>query len=330
MIIRLASCVIFALGLISTGSALSPTDVPSDTPISQLLSLASSALASGSSQDALSFYDIAISRDPSNYLSIFKRGATFLSLGRTPQALSDFDKVLYLRPGFEGALTQRAKIRQRTADWEGAQQDWLAAGRLKESEEVVALQHAQSAALQTKEALKRKDWEACIAQAGIAISVASKTLLLRQMRARCRLERGEIIEALNDYAHVLQINPSLTEPALQISAMYYYSLGEVEKGLESVRKCLHSDPDSKLCSRMFKRQKKVDKEVRKVKQMMEKRSFSAAAKLLTSSGEDAGLLDAVKEDMKEYRAQGIIHPKAPEHLLSDLLELACDAYIEVG
>lgn len=330
MIVRLASCAAIALALCSSAAALSPADVPSDTPISELLTLASAALSSGSSRDALSYYDIAISRDPTNYLTIFKRGATYLSLGRTTQALADLDKVLSLRPGFEGALTQRARVRARTADWNGARDDWIAAGRNAESDEVKTLDEAEGAAILAKEASKKKDWEACISQAGIAISTASQTLPLRQMRAKCRLERGETIEALNDLQHVLQINPSMSEPAMQVSAMYFYSLGETEKGLESVRRCLHSDPDSKSCSRLFKRQKKIDKQIRKARQLMEKRSFSAAAKLLATSGDDIGLLELVKEDTKEYRALGVIHPKAREQLLTALLELACDAYIEMN
>lgn len=113
MILRLSS---LALGLLSTAAALSPSEIPADTPVSQLIKTASVKLASGNTQDALTYFDVAITRDPKNYLTYFRRGAAYLSLGKTTQAQSDFDKVLEIKPGFEGALVQRAKIKSRKAD----------------------------------------------------------------------------------------------------------------------------------------------------------------------------------------------------------------------
>ena len=91
-------------------AALSASDIPADTPVSQLISTTNVNLAQGKAQDALTYFDVAIAKDPKNYLTIFKRGATYLSLGRNVQAGRDFDQVLVLKPGFEGALMQRAKL----------------------------------------------------------------------------------------------------------------------------------------------------------------------------------------------------------------------------
>ncbi|MCJ1305993.1 hypothetical protein MMC08_008810, partial [Hypocenomyce scalaris] len=71
---------------------LSHSQIPSDTPIASLVSSAKANLAKGNSNDALTYFDVAISRDPQNYLTIFQRGATYLSLGRNAQASQDFDK----------------------------------------------------------------------------------------------------------------------------------------------------------------------------------------------------------------------------------------------
>src|SRR5690349_19811814 len=111
----------FAVGAIilasSLTNALSPSDIPADTPVSQLIKLANTQLAAGNAQEALTYFDVAVTRDPQNYLSIFKRGAAYLSLGKSLQARRDFDKVLVLKPGFEGALVQRAKLRARNGEW---------------------------------------------------------------------------------------------------------------------------------------------------------------------------------------------------------------------
>lgn len=342
MILRLPSLALGASVLFASlplsAQAVSPADVPTDTPVNQILSLASAALASGSSQDALAYYDIALSRDPSNYLTLFKRGATYLSLGRSQLALHDFDKVLTIKPGFEGALVQRAKIHARGAEWKKAWDDYEAAGKTKDSAEATDLAQAEHAAKQARTAESEHKWEECVQQSSIAIMTAAGAIDLRRRRVRCRLEKGEILEALGDLQHVLALNPSATEPALQISAMMYYSQGERAKGLEAVRSCLHSDPDSKPCAQLFRRQKKIDKAIKAIDALVAKRSFSkvAAALVTPPKAADAtedpepGLIDEIKDDMRAHRVNKTIHPRAPEELLATLLEMACNAYIEMN
>ena len=95
------------LACLSTGYAL---QVPPDTPVSELITTAKAHLAKGSPRDALVYFDAAISRDPNNYITIFQRGAAYLSIGKNAQASEDFDRVLELKPGFEGALLQRSRL----------------------------------------------------------------------------------------------------------------------------------------------------------------------------------------------------------------------------
>lgn len=307
---------------------LSPSDIPQDTPISSLISSANAHLAKGNYNDALTYFDVAISHDPQNYLPIFKRGITYLSLGKTAQASQDFDRVLTIKPGFEGALIQRAKIRSKNADWIGARKDYEAAGK-KEGREIAELEEAQGAAYLAAEAEKKGDWEGCVSNAGVAILTASTALGLRQLRTRCRFERGEVHEGVSDLAHVLQIAPGSIEPHLQISAMLFYSLADTERGLAQIRKCLHSDPDSKACSRLFRREKAVEKGLKKIRQLMEKRQVNGAVKLLVKSGDEPGLIQLVKDDIRELREAGTIHKKAPDDLLALLTEMTCEAYTEV-
>lgn len=331
MILRPFSLAFGALCLSSVplSNALSTSEIPTDTPVSQLTSTANTLLAQGNAQDALTYFDVAIQRDPKNYLTLFKRGATYLSLGRNSQASRDFDQVLQIKPGFEGALTQRAKIKSRSADWEGACADYKTAGK-EGSEDYAALEEAQGAAKLAEDAEKASDWEACVSNAGTAILVAGTALDLRQRRARCRLQKGEVMEGLSDLNHVLQIHSGLTEPHLQISAMTFYSLGETEKGIQAASKCLHSDPDSKACSKLRKQEKRIEKSVKRVRELMERRQHNSAVKLLIPSGEDPGLLQEVKDDIKSYREEGYIHPKAPDGLYSSLVEMTCEAYSGMG
>ncbi len=330
MILRFSSIALGATVLYVSPLALclSPSDIPTDIPVSSLVTSANTNLAQGNLNDALTYFDVAISRDPQNYLTIFKRGATYLSLGKNAQATLDFDKVLAIKPGFENALLQRAKIKSKNADWAAARADYEAAGK-KNGPEIQDLEEAQGAASLAVEAEKSGDWEACVSQAGVAIMTAGTALGLRQLRARCRFERGEVHEGVSDLAHVLQISPGSIEPHLQISAMLFYSLGNTERGLTQIRKCLHSDPDSKSCSKLFRREKIINKELIKIAALMDKRQFNSASKLLVGTGEDVGLIQDVRDDEKSFIEAGTIHKNSPHELLGQLLETTCEAYSEV-
>ncbi|KAI9845436.1 MAG: hypothetical protein M1837_004914 [Sclerophora amabilis] len=324
-----ASAAIF-LSLSPLILCLSPSDIPHDTPISALIASANSHLGKGDFNVALTYFDVAISRDPQDYLTMFKRGATYLSLGKNTQAGEDFNRVLSIKPDFEGALLQRAKIKGKNADWAGAKQDYITAGKTG-NQEIADLEQAQEAAGLAVNAEKEGDWEGCISNAGVAIMTASTALSLRQLRARCRFERGEVHEGISDLAHVLQIAPGSAEPHIQISSMMFYSLGDTERGLAQIRKCLHSDPDSTSCNKLYRRERALEKELGRVKKMIEKRQFASAVKLLVGAGgEDVGLIQDVKDDMKKYQESGVIHVKAPEHLLLQLLETTCEAYTEMN
>ena len=328
MILRLHSLAIGAIALstISLTNALSASDIPTDIPVSQLITSATTELVKGNGQDALTYFDVAITRDPQNYLTIFRRGAAYLQLGKPSQANHDFDRVLALKPGFEGALVQRAKIRSRNGDWSGAGKDYQDAGK---NEEIQELHEADGAARLAAEAEKAQDWAACTANADVAIQIAGADLDLRRRRAHCRFEKGDILEGISDMLHIAQSSSGSGDAHMQISTTSFYALAERDNGMSQAKKCLHSDPDSKPCSKLLKREKKIDKRIKKILDLMSKRKYTAAVKELVPGAEDGGLLGEVRDDIKEHRDQGLIHSKAPSHLYNQLIETTCEAYTEV-
>jgi DnaJ family protein C protein 3 len=302
-------------------AALNARDIPVDTPVSQLISSATAALAQGNPQDALAYFDVAITRDPQNYLTIFRRGAAYLQLGKTSQASHDFDRVLAIKPTFEGALVQRAKIKSRNGDWAGAKADYDTAGK-KHDDAVRDLLEAQNAASLSQDAEKQGRWSDCTAQA----DVAGGAMDLRHRRAKCRFEKGDVVEALSDLLHVAQVSSGSTEH-LQISTTSFFALNEPESAMSQVKKCLHSDPDSKPCRKVLKAEKAIDKQLKKLRQYMEKNKFVNAVNMLVPTKDDEGLLKAVKDATQQYRDEGLIHKNAPDRLYNDLIELTCEAYI---
>ncbi|KAJ2904648.1 hypothetical protein MKZ38_007484 [Zalerion maritima] len=308
-------------------TAISYQDIPSDLPVSSLLSSAQIHLSKGETSDALVYYDAAIAKDPSNYLTYFKRATTFLSLGRTNQATDDFNEVLSLKPGFEGAHAQLGKIRSRVADWDGAAKEYQNAGKGKGTE-MDQLLEAQGAARLAVEAEKAGNWEECSHQATAAIMVANRAVSLRQLRSKCKIASGDILQGVNDLQHVLQMRPGDTTPHVTISATLFYAMGDSQQGLAQVRKCLQSDPDNKLCKRLMKAMKAVDKMEQKTNKLFEKGHFSSGVKNLAPSmdGSEKGLIAEAKEQVAELKKEGYIPENAPSLTLGRLVGMACKAY----
>ncbi|KAJ1325599.1 DnaJ subfamily C member 3 [Microdochium nivale] len=337
MLVNLPALALAAAAVLSSATgvcALSREDIPSDTPISSLLASAQTYLANGQASEALTYYDAAIARDPADYLTFFKRATAYLSLGRTSQATSDFNKVLELRPGFEGAHAQLGKIRARNADWDAAREQYRLARRSESSADYTALVEAEGASRLAEAAATAQQWDECISQAGAAIQTANRAAGLRELRAKCRFAKGEVEEGMGDLQHVLQLRTGDTAPFLTVSATTFYGLGDVEQGIAHIRKCLHSDPESKSCRKMLKQEKSVEKALARVAKALEKNQPMTAAKLLvpSGSGEDAvpGLIDEVKEQVKAFKEDGTMPEKAPEALVTRLVETACQAYYEAS
>lgn len=163
----------------------------------------------------------------------------------------------------------------------------------------------------------------------MAILKANTDLALRQTRAHCRFERGEIEEGVSDLAHVLQISPKLTEPHLQMSSMLFYALGDHDRGLAQIRKCLITDPDSGPCNRLYKRERQLSKALGKLHSVLDAKKFSNAAKLMVGDADDSGLIADVKSDVAKAREAGHIHPAASNNLYVFLVEKTCEVYREV-
>lgn len=334
MLARLSTLAIAATLLslspsLTTVAALSLSDIPSDTPITALLNQAQHFLTLGNTADALVYYDAAVARDPDDYLTYFKRATTYLSLGRTAQAADDFQKCLTLRPGFEAAHNQLGRLKARSADWDGAREQYKLASAGQGSTELDELLEAQGAAKLAEEAEKRSDWDECINQAGVAVMVANRAVSLRELRSRCRFAKGEVEEGMGDLHHILNLRPGDTAPHVQISAITFYALGDLQQGMAQIRKCLHSDPDSKVCKKLLKQEKAVEKTVAKVEKAFGKNQPMTGTKLLIPTGEDVGLIKEVEEQIAELRNERVIPPTAPLRLSATLVEMACQGYYEV-
>jgi DnaJ family protein C protein 3 len=126
------------------------------------------------------------------------------------------------------------------------------------------------------------------------------------------------------------MKPGDTSPHVKISAIQFYVLGQLQEGLASIRKCLHSDPESKECKRFLKVGKLVEKGVQKAAKALEKNQHMTAVRSLVPTADGEGLIKEVKDEVKVLRADGTIPKSAGNALVARLVGMACHAYYEVS
>ena len=103
--------------LLATASDLPPN--ASDFPLSQLHSLAATALSAGRSASALEIYDHILTRSPDDFATLYKRATVRLATGALSKAKDAFHEVLKLKP-FDQAHLQLARIHAKLGELDSA------------------------------------------------------------------------------------------------------------------------------------------------------------------------------------------------------------------
>lgn len=127
-----------------------------------------------------------------------------------------------------------------------------------------------------------------------------------------------------------QLNPSSLDAHIQIAALLYFTTNDYERAVAQLRKCLHSDPDSKPCSKSFRRIKSLNKSITTVNTLRQKRQFNSASKLLVGTSGEEGIIDEIKAEVQTYKAAGFINDMCSQDLLAHILEITCEAYTEMN
>ncbi|KAG5513587.1 hypothetical protein PMAC_001019 [Pneumocystis sp. 'macacae'] len=291
-----------------------------------LLDSASRLFEKGRLSEAVDLYTVAISRDPSNYLTFFKRATALMSLGRNHLAIDDFTKVLDLKPEFPAALSQRGKLRARLGDWENAIEDLK---RVNDYQHLKEVMDAQKHAMMATVSFNKGNIEDCLEHLKAAISVASLVARLRLLRADSHIILGDVENAIKDLIHASTLDPSSTEIYVTLSELLYYSKYEPEQAIVQVKRCLHFDPEQKKCKQIFRSIKKLEKDILNVKKLREGGKWGGMVMILMNTSGGSGILDFVEKKIKELEKKKLIRPGSPKILLSELREMACKAYSEM-
>ncbi|RHZ53038.1 hypothetical protein Glove_452g4 [Diversispora epigaea] len=278
----------------------------------------------GNYDEALKSFDDAIKLDSENHRFIFKRAATNMHLKRNSAAVQDFTKILNLRPDFEPALLQRAKIYLNEGSFFDAEKDLQ---KILDNEEAsntlknVGL--AKELVTEAENATEAKDYVKCIEKISEAIRISLKSPSLRSIRAKCHLEKGEIEEGVRDLTTISQLAPDDPNLLIRLCRLNYFSLYDFEQARNNLKQCMRYDPEHKACKNLHRLIKKIEKEVTRINNdIQQKRWLLAINKLIgTSSNKWQGLITEVENELKNMN-EGI----QKKELKIKLYSLTCKAY----
>lgn len=303
----LPASVLFAV----SHAALSPEDAA--LPSSQLAAQAQVLLASGSSLNrVIDIYDHLVSRDALDYLTLFKRATAYMAMSQSKRAIDDLEAVLVLNSDFEQARINLAKLRLKLGDAEAAKA--VIAPVTSKAKDAASLKDIQQnvkslgeTARKANTAHKKGDWQTCIQSASQAIGIATQSAELQQLKADCLLSAGELSDAGGEYSRAASLNPSSASLLTRLALLnYLYLMVDAASSIAPIKQCLHYDPDSKTCKKLFRKLKALDKDVSKARNFVEGSKWLSAALAIdprpgASNAED-GLIHRVRTLIAESTA----------------------------
>ncbi|GAA5989370.1 hypothetical protein JCM11641_004202 [Rhodosporidiobolus odoratus] len=353
--------VTLALAALARATSSLPDD-PSSLPLTQLLSLAQQSLASGKSQDALLLYDHVLTRDPSDFATLYKRATVRLATGQMGKAKEGFIEVLAVRD-YDQAHLQLAKIHAKLADYSEAKKEldvFLRSAKakggmdkdVKEAEVLRAQVLSAQSDLATAERARKAsppNLERCLASSSSALHLSPQSLSLRLLRAECALLAHDFPSAIGDLSRASAISPTL--PAHLLVRISLLSSLFTDNGLSvpadsllSLKRCLSADPDSKTCAKPLKALKNLEKDLARLRNWHDAGRWTEVAVTIAGSSTKEGLLPVVKSLLETYQnpigrnAQPNESPlpaddaslSSSSPLLTSLTSLLCRAYVSTS
>ncbi|KAI8980247.1 hypothetical protein BDB01DRAFT_725241 [Pilobolus umbonatus] len=303
-----------------------------DRSVDDYLSEGSAYLTSGKYNEALVEFDAAIAQEPQNYLSYFKRATAHLSLGRNQAAIDDFNTILSLKPDFDTALLQRSRLYSKEGEYDLATKDVQAYlkrhpkhGEAKKLSQSIELGQSNYKQAQKDEVLK--NYDKCITHASTCIRLSPSFIEPRLIRARCHLAKGKTEEAVSDYVHAVRLSPANSKLLILLARLKYFSLDEPKGAMVYVKQCLHYDPEAEECKELFRKMKKINKEIEGIVKDIGLKKYTTAHNHLIGTNNRKGILADIDREMEALES-GIKGKVQFKRLQLRCYQLACQLYGE--
>jgi DnaJ homolog subfamily C member 3 len=174
--------------------------------------------------------------------------------------MADLNAALKIKPDFENAIVQRAKLHLRLGKCIEAVHDFQALRKVNPSSKDLSQQPDAIKCVEVTQLgdqyFSHSHWEEAREQYGIAIRLAESASTMLLKRAYCNHNLGDYYEAIADTGKVLKLEPDNIE-ALEVRGRSYYGLGELDSAMNHYRQGLKYDPENEGCKNAYRILKKV-------------------------------------------------------------------------
>uniref|UniRef100_A0A1A9WRY1 J domain-containing protein n=1 Tax=Glossina brevipalpis TaxID=37001 RepID=A0A1A9WRY1_9MUSC len=337
---KLTACVLLLLLELFLEGAEAET---SAADIENHLELGKRFLANNQLSDALTHYHAAVEGDPSNYLTLFKRGTIYLALGKTRFAIQDFSEVLELKPDFTAARVQRGSVYMKSGEFSKAAKDFESALELepyndaiKESQSRLDPAHKQWHMVQ--EIMEDGNYRNAIPLLTQLLEIAPWSIPFRKARSDAYIQIDDLEDAISDLRSVNRLSQDSVDGYYQLAKLLY-RIGHVHVALKEIRECLKLDPEHKDCFPFYKKLRKVEKSLTSAEQFRDEEQYGScinSAEMVLKHEEDETMVIFEAKSLlcscyvrDEQYTKAISHCKEALNILRDA-QVYCDraeAYI---
>ena len=219
--------------------------------------------------------------EPSNESNFYKRFRVYLRQQKLREALADLTSALKVKPDYESALVQRAKLQLKMGKCYEASQDFQnLRARNPNHKDLSMADNADTCKQALKEADKRielKRYKEARDYLNVAGKFAESSVNLFVLRALCNINLGDFYETVADAGRALKLDGGNLE-ALDLRGKGYYVLGEFDMAMNHFRQGLQYDPEHVDIKESYRTIKKIQTHETKATKAQGKRDWEGAVK----------------------------------------------------
>lgn len=244
---------------------------------------------------------------------------------------------------FDKALLMKARIHARDGTWASAR-DALKRYSSRVNGDATAgdllfeVSEGEVAAKRAVQSHMAGLYQACVDATTDALKVATHSVDLRELRAGCALDTGDVQQAVGDLIRLTHLSTPSTPLLLRIAQLSYYLLPASTQAQSTLKQCLHFDPDSKPCASLHRKLKSYDKSFKKLSTMRESKDWRGIVSLLVGTTNKESLLGtgfAQQFETSFLEATGQLHlpesvvPSKKSERRRDIFNIICQAYVKL-
>mmetsp|Transcript_26435 Transcript_26435/g.51219 ORF Transcript_26435/g.51219 Transcript_26435/m.51219 type:complete len:495 (+) Transcript_26435:157-1641(+) len=230
-----------------------------------LRKLGDEALGKGDRKMAINYYTKLIAVEPNNEVNYWKRASAHMRFRAASSAIHDLDKAIELDPKMMKAYLNRARLRKGFGDCRGSKQDYERVLELKPKksgikDKIDSLGTCVHLLDEVDKALRVGDCAAAKPSLDQALDIAAESVALRMKRADCAIKTGDYQVAMLDTRRILSSDKNNLD-AIALRGQAYYGLGDTEIAVNHFKEGLRSDPGHKILKTLYRKVKKILKQI---------------------------------------------------------------------